>query len=139
MTGSGCCLVKFLNRDDRDLLKERCGDWKSLQARSVTKKKMIKEYGRMVLAFLAHMEGFTVGPKGIEEGTSKTKAANLASFCMLSHQPFSFFTISPLLHTDNHWSNPSILYQLGSASDNWGCRISSYVKSLKISSLVSIS
>ncbi|KAG6767877.1 hypothetical protein POTOM_026766 [Populus tomentosa] len=30
--------------------------------------------------FLAHMEGFTVGPKGIEEGTSKTKAANLASF-----------------------------------------------------------
>jgi hypothetical protein len=28
---------------------------------------------------------------------------------------------------------------LGSASDNWGCRISSYVKSLKISSLVSIS
>lgn len=84
------------------------------------KKKMIKEYGRMVLAFLAHMEGFTVGPKGIEEGTSKTKAANSASFWMLSHQPFSFFTISPLLHTDNHWSNPSILYQLGSASDNWG-------------------
>lgn len=39
MAGSGCCLVKFLNRDDRDLLKERCGDWKSLQARSVTKKK----------------------------------------------------------------------------------------------------
>lgn len=74
----------------------------------------------MVLAFLAHMEGFTVGPKGIEEGTSKTKAANSASFWMLSHQPFSFFTISPLLHTDNHWSNPSILYQLGSASDNWG-------------------
>jgi hypothetical protein len=28
---------------------------------------------------------------------------------------------------------------LGSASDNWGCGISSYVKSLKISSLVSIS